>query len=338
MRIPAHRAWQLVRVGSTACALFAAGCLTSTEPSAASVDRCQQVIDRMAERYPDLATDASCTAETVAAFDQAGLATASCESIGDMGKADWLAAGGCDAGQHVCGWIFCCDDYLLTWFPSSGEDWNVVPVVDALHAALPWDVAADAADATGTELESGVSWHYEQDVAEAVGGSPVPLAVEYTQQLVDVPYSDFSAIIPAESWGVDLDHYLGGEVKNYSRDSLGRATAQLERMVLSPLPCDWESPLSNNDMTKVEVIDYQSDRARVSWRVMYSNNDSTVTDVGSVQFEAYDEASTLITFHSAHRLNAPGGIPIPLSLLGPALSSTFLDFTQHYREIAEAAQ
>ena len=320
-----------------AYALVVGGCSLAAGSPAGVEDRCQQVIERMAACYPDLTAEAECNERTVAEFERFGLGNEDCDSIGDMGKADWFAAGGCDPGQHVCGWIFCCDDYLITWHPSSAEDWNVVPVVDALSEALPWDVASAAADATWSELLDGVSWHYEQDVVETVGGAPKQLAVEYTQQIVEVPYEDFSVILPAERWGVELAHYLGGEVETYQVDAQGRATAQLERMVLSPMPCDWESPLSNNDMTKVEIIEYEAQRARVSWRVMYSNNDSTVTDVGSVEFAAYDATSTLITFHSAHRLNAPGGIPIPLSLLGPALSSTFLDFTRHYVQTVLAA-
>jgi hypothetical protein len=91
-------------------------------------------------------------------------------------------------------------------------------------------------------------------------------------------------------------------------------------------------------MTKVEVIVYESDRSTVYWRVMYSDNDSTVTDVGSVEFSAYDSFSTLITFHSAHALNGPLSIPIPLSVLAPALSSTFLGFTQNYVDMIASGQ
>ena len=324
----------------SACALGLlglGGCTSGPEPSTPAEDRCQQVIDRLAVCYPDLAAEAECNDGTVAEFDRLGLDHADCSSVEDMGKADWFAAGGCGPGQHVCGWIFCCDDYLITWHPSSAEDWNVLPVVDALDAALPFDVASQAEDATRAELLAGASWNYLQDVVEKVGEAPKELAVEYTQQLAEVPYDAFAATIPAERWGVELAHYLGGQVETSQRDAQGRATAQLERMVLSPFPCDWESALSNNDMTKVEIIEYAAGRARVNWRVMHSDNNSTVTDVGYVQFEAYDSSSTLITFHSAHRLNAPGGIPIPLSLLAPALSSTFLDFTHRYAQIAEAA-
>jgi hypothetical protein len=328
-----------VQLGAAILGLLAVGALAvegcSLDPGASTGggDRCSQVIAAMAACYPDLATEGRCSESTVAEFDRLDLGSKDCDTIDDVGKADWFAAGGCDAGQHVCDWIFCCDDYVITWRPSSAEDWNVTPVIDALGAALPDEVASAAAEASWEQLRGGVSWHYQQQVAERVGGAPKDLAVEYTQQLVEVPYEDFSAVLPAQSWGVELAHYLGGQVEVYEQDAQGRATAQLERMVLSPVPCDWESPLSNNDMTKVEIIEREPDRARVSWRVMYSNNDSTVTDVGSVEFAAYGSTATLITFHSAHKLNAPGGIPIPLAILGPALSYTVLDFTRHYAEI-----
>ncbi len=128
----------------------------------------------------------------------------------------------------------------------------------------------------------------------------------------------------------------GGEiqVKVYERDGKDRATRRLERMVLTPFPIRVETALTNNDMTKVEVIDYRDDGATVYWRVMYSDNDSTETDVGSVDFRRFDDSSTVITFHSAHRLNA-AGFHIPNKLVKIALKSTFLGFIEHYRTLVE---
>ena len=305
---------------------------TSPEP-----DRCDEVIATLAECYPDLAMEGECTEETVARFDEFGLGSKDCDEVSQAGKADWFAFGGCGAGEHVCGLIFCCDDYVLTWYPKTESDWKIIQVVDDFQAEATTDIETNLATASRDELKKRLGWSYKQKVAEYPETDPVNMGVEITIGLVEVPYEDFVKILPAERWGVELDHYLGGEVKIYEKDDLGRATRQLERMVLSPFPCDWESVLSNNDMTKVEVIVYEPDRAKVYWRVMYSDNNSTETDVGSVEFRRYDEYSTLITFHSAHRLNAPGGIHIPTDMLRPALLLTFDDFVSRYQRFVESS-
>lgn len=138
---------------------------------------------------------------------------------------------------------------------------------------------------------------------------------------------------PSCKAGIELDHYLGGELIVYSTDKQGRAVTQLERMVLSPFPCDWETPLTDMDMTKVEFIEYTDSSATVYWRVMYSDNDSTEEDVGSVSFAAYDDFSTVVTFHSAHRLNAPLGIHLPNPLVRLTLVSIFQDHIWHYGDL-----
>ncbi len=332
-----HRTLATVALLFPLAAAAASGCVAS-EPEEVgddTADRCAEIIAHMAQCYPDLATEALCTADTVAQYDALGLDTQSCEGIEGLGKADLFAFGGCGQNERVCGWIFCCDDYDITWLPETDEDWNVLPVVEDFQAATPGWASAAIEQASLSELRAGVSVSYQQQVAETVGGAPREMAVEITRQVIEIPYPLFVQRLATEDWGIQLDHYLGGEVLIYEQDEQGRATRQLERMVLSPFPCDWESPLTNNDMTKVEVIRYGADWSTVTWRVMHSNNNSTETDVGSVDFRAYGESSTVVTFHSAHRLNAPGGIHIPNSLLAPSLSSTFLDFVRHYRNIVE---
>lgn len=309
---------------------------TGCGKSDATAERCREIIETMAACYPDLALEAECDEETAALFEDYDMASQDCTTIDDAGKADLFAFGGCDPGEHVCGWIFCCDDYVITWFPSGERDWDIVAVVQQFQNAMPPDIREEMDGATRDELLAGMSRSFEQAVAEQSDGPEVDMAVEVSMGLAEVPFEEFSGRLPAQDWGINLDHYLGGEVLVYETDLQGRAVRQLERMVLSPFPCDWESTLSNNDMTKVEVIDHSADRAVVYWRVMYSNNNSTETDVGSVAFSRYDETSTLMTFHSAHRLNAPGGIHIPNDIMQPALENTFLDFIGKYKEIVEA--
>ncbi len=315
-------------------ALFAAACASEDAvggPDLSEAQRCDTLIAAMAQCQPDLAQEAVCDAQTLALVSSAGLEAAACGEVFQAGKADWFAHRGCDVGQHVCQWIFCCDDYELTWFPSSESDWDIEGVVDALVAGAPADALAVLDAATEWEVYDGVAVTFEQAVQEYPGAAARDMAVEITRMLVAVPYDEFQQWLPAARWGVELKGYLGGEVRVYTRDHEGRPVHQLERMVLGPLGTQLETPLSNNDMTKVEIIRYGHDQATVRWRVMFSNNGSTETDVGLVDFRRWDDTSTLMTFHSAHRLNAPGGIHIANAVVQPLLKKTFLTFLTHYR-------
>ena len=298
-------------------------------------DPCQAIVAQMSACYPDLATEAVCTPETLSEYDRLGLAGKECGDLKTAGKADLVSFDGCDAGYHVCNWLFCCGDYHITWQPKSESDWSITSAVDAFQAQVPADAAADFAAATWDDLSEVMSRSWVQKVAEVSSKPAVEMAVELTKGVVPLRYGTFVTRLKAQDWGIRLAHYLGGEVKVTKSDSSKRATRQLERMVLSPFPVDFEAALSNNDMTKVEVIKYGKDYAKVYWRVRYSNNNSTETDVGSVEFRAFDADSTLITFHSAHRLNAPGGIHIPNKLLTIALEMTFSDFVRHYASIVQ---
>jgi len=304
------------------------------EPDASQEDAaaCQAAVDQMARCYPDLAAEATCTPETLARFES--LQGQDCGQVEQQGKADTFAFGGCDPGQHVCGWIFCCDDYVIRWFPTTEAQWDIVDVVDAFQAGAPAE-ATDQLSLSRAELRNGVSTHFRQPVREYADQPAREMAVHVTRMLYEVPYATFVQRLPPQHWGVNLDQYLGGEVRIYEEDGAGRAVRQLERMVLSPFFCDWESALSNNDMTKVEVIRYTADSAKVYWRVMHSDNGSTETDVGSVEFRTWDAGSTLVTFHSAHRLNAPGGLHLPNEVIALALGPTFLGDLELYRSLVE---
>ena len=295
-------------------------------------DQCATLIGNMSACYPDLTAEGRCTQETLDLAAQHNLFQKSCEEVAQAGKADWFSLGGFGAGEHVCNWLFCCDDYEITWYPSADRHWNIVSVVQHFQAQAPAAERATVDAATDADLRSGVSVAFEQDVQEYSDLPAQRLAVHISRLLIEVPYAELETRLPAEAWGVNLDHYLGGQVVVFDRDTESRATRQLERMVLTPLPIDFEHVLSNNDMTKVEVIEYADERATVYWRVMHSNNASTVTDVGSVDFQAWN-GGTLVTFHSAHRLQTLGGIPIPNALLKGLLSQTFMDFLTHYRDL-----
>ncbi len=312
--------------------VVAVGCAPSGELS--ELEKCQLAKERVAECFPGVSFEAECNSETLAKFEEYGLEGEGCDGVKKVGKADWFSFGGCDQGQHECGMIFCCDDYLVTWFPVT-TDWDIVPVVQMLHNALPADARAVIEGATREELLGGISQTYQQDVAETLGGQTQEMAVEISLQLAEIPFEDYLSALPAADWGVELAHYLGGEVIVYETDEQDRPVKQLERMSLSPFPCDVDVPLTNMDMTKVEVIVYEANRAIVYWRVMFSDNDSTETDVGSIEFTKYDEGSTLATFHSAHRLNMPGGLHIPNDVVELVLKTFFLEHTQHYADLVK---
>jgi len=104
-------------------------------------------------------------------------------------------------------------------------------------------------------------------------------------------------------------------------------------MVLSAFPCNADTRLGNMDMTKAEWIYYYADGALVYWRVYHSDNNSVEADVGTVEFWSYDASTTLVVFHSAHRLNAPLGIHISNTLVRPTLEWFFLRYIDRYREI-----
>jgi len=296
--------------------------------------RCAEAIQALAACYPDLATEARCTDATLAAFERHRLDEQSCSAIDDAGKADVFAAGGCGPGERVCGWIFCCDDWTISWYPSSQADWDIVPIIDGFVDAMPAWAAAELAQASREDLVDAVSVSFDQRVAPFGAGSEVDASVEVTRGLIDVPWDELRARLPAEDWGVRLSNRLGGEVEVYAVDAGGRAVRQLERMVLSPFTCECDTVFLNNDMTKVEVIEYRDDRATVYWRVMYSDNGSVEMDIGSVTFARHDAGATRVTFHSAHRLNLPGGVPIPGAIVKPVLEVTFRDFIDGYRRIA----
>lgn len=298
-------------------------------------EKCAQAVESVAACYPGVSFEAECNEETLAKYEEYGLGGEDCEGVNKIGKADWFSFGGCGEGEHECGLIFCCDDYVVTWFPAEG-DWNIVGVVDDYQADVPSDARQRIDTASREQLLDGIAETWQQQVAEFAGGETAEMAVELSVMLIEVPYATFVERLPMADWGIKLDHYLGGELIVYEEDDPGRPVRQLERMVLSPFPCDWELPLTNMDMTKVEVVVHEEDRAKVYWRVMYSDNNSTEADVGSVAFISYDDESTLVEFHSAHRLNAPAGIHIPNDVVELVLKTFFLEHIDHYGDVVNS--
>jgi hypothetical protein len=161
---------------------------------------------------------------------------------------------------------------------------------------------------------------YRQKVREYISADPLTMVVELTRIIIDVPYDSFIRKIPPETWGEHLSGYLGGEVVVMKRDEQSRATHQVERMVL-------KAPIKNLDMTKTEVIVYEQNRATVYWRVFHSENRTTKSDIGYVEFAGIGNTATMVTFQSAHKLYLPNFI------VKWNLANTFARHLENYQSI-----
>ena len=220
----------------------------------------------------------------------------------------------------------------ITWYPKSASQWNFVNLVKQFQRQTPRRYVLKLKKATARQLAKAHSVSFQQDVDDGLGMGKRKLGVEITQGLINVPFRTFMKRLPAAKWGVNLDHYLGGQVKVYAKDKWGRPTKQLERMVLSGMPFNLSIKKLDMDMTKLEHIVYGRNKAVVYWRVMYSDNGSTVTDVGSVSFMSHGRNMTKVVFHSAHKLATPLG-QIPNILILGTLRSFFSDHIKYYRKL-----
>ena len=226
----------------------------------------------------------------------------------------------------------------LDWMPKSKGDFNIVPLVKGFQAQVPKRIQKKMARASERKLAKTHSVSYTQKVDDGLGKGPKKAAVHITRGTVNLPLGSFLKRMPADQWGVKLDHYLGGAVKVTKRDAKGRPMEQVERMVLSGLPGNLNIRGMNLDMSKVEKKEVVRDKAgkvkkvTMVWRVHDSANRTTIMDVGSVSFEARGNNKTMVTFHSAHRLGK-NGLQFPNVVVKPTLRSFFTDHVDHYRNI-----
>ena len=226
----------------------------------------------------------------------------------------------------------------LNWMPRSRGEFNIVGLVKDFQAQVPGRVQKKLAKASSRKLAKAHSVSYTQKVDDKLGHGPRRAAVHITRGTVNMPLSTFLKRMPADQWGVKLDHYLGGAVKVTKRDGNGRPVEQVERMVLSGLPGNLNIRALNLDMSKTERKVVQRDRAgnvkkvTMFWRVGDSANRTTIMDVGSVSFEAHGQGQTMVTFHSAHRLGK-NGLQFPNLVVKPTLRGFFSDHIKHYRQL-----
>lgn len=309
--------------GSLAIAL-SAGCAGEESP-------CDGLQGMLETCYPELSESMECTPEMLDWYEAVDGDNASCSDFADAGKFDFWGNDGSinwpDGGKGV----------------PSESDWDIVGIVLNFQWQFPGDAQEEVYSwSNEVLLESARSVLWEQQVDDFRGLGPRDMVVEFTQGIVPVTLDTFLERMPAHEWGPNLDHYVNGEVSApYATDELGRPTRQIERMVLNQVPFDADAlslPAINGDMTKVEVITYEEGLVTVYWRVMYSANGTTESDIGSVSFSRVRvgaEEQTLITFYSAHRLSF-FGIHVPNFLLQApvvGLGAFFEDHIDHYREL-----
>jgi len=166
---------------------------------------------------------------------------------------------------------------------------------------------------------------------------------ELTEGVAPIPYEEFIKKLNPGDWGISLADRKGGEVRVTARDEENRPVKQMERMVVDSILSKLLPVFAPMDMTKVETIKWDKDGAKINWEVLKSDNNTVLSDVGSVTFEAFGEKSTKITFHSAHRLNNfPANLDldsVPLleglrdKAMAKSLSDFFVGQIKHYREL-----
>lgn len=230
-------------------------------------------------------------------------------------------------------------DFSITAQPNQ-KDWEFLESVINYQSESESgaDIKSILSQATMQELEVGIGGTFTQEV-EISPGAKKALSVEITQILISVPLEKLLTVIPANNWGQYLAHYLGGELRTVEVDSIGRPKRQIERMVLSGLPFDLNVNFANQDMTKTEILIYGPTSTAVFWKVYHSDNDSTLTDLGKVEFRSYpqDSLKSLVTFYSAHKIQALG-VEIPSPLTQILLKKAFLDHLKQYKRISESKE
>lgn len=193
--------------------------------------------------------------------------------------------------------------------------------VQVMRDQTPQPVVEALKEWTSQELEKGFARTYVRKVQEYAQTKPVAMVVEVTRLRIPVAYEKFTERISPEYWGRELAGYLGGAVQVVAYDDQGRAVRQIERMVL-------HAPLKELDMTKSEVLEYSEDKATVWWRVFHSDNHTTLSDIGYVEFAAFGRDATMVTFQSAHRLY------LPEFLTRLTLAQTFMKHLIKYKQKA----
>lgn len=219
--------------------------------------------------------------------------------------------------------------YTITQMPNRDEFQDLKAVVTLLDSQMPVTVKKQISQFSGEELENGIAISYTDTITEYNTNVKMlhkPMIVEYSVMVMDISLGEFNRIIPAEKWGQYLSGWKGGEIKEVNDVTLKNSKYQTERMVLG----------LGNDMTKAEIIEKSDSKISVFWRVYFSDNGSTLSDVGKLDIISIDKNKIKIIFHSAHDLKFYGLLRLPKSIIQKGLKQTFLKHLKQYKKVVEA--
>lgn len=219
----------------------------------------------------------------------------------------------------------------ITKMPSQEEFQDLKEVVSLLDTKMPVSIRETIENMKLEEMDQGKALSYDDIVQEYNSANKKiekPMIVQYSVITIDASLNEFLKIIPIENWGSHLSGWKRGEVKQIPGESGGESRYQAERMVLS----------LGNDMTKAEIVETTDTSAFVFWRAYYSDNDSTISDVGELEVIALGQNKIKVIFHSAHDLKFYGLFGLPKSIVHSGLERTFLEHLRKYKQLVMEAK
>lgn len=142
---------------------------------------------------------------------------------------------------------------------------------------------------------NGLKWQY-------LDGSVV---FEYAR-VIGINYDDFAARIDISQAIRFMNDYIGGSFTPTRFDDSGRVIHQVERNLYLPQP-NYLVLYGGKmiDVTKIEVVRYETDRQRMYWRTVKSENGSAQYDDGVVTFRRVDEENTEIIIAGRQQFTLP---------------------------------
>jgi len=225
----------------------------------------------------------------------------------------------------------CTGIHGITKMPNQEEFQDLKETVSLLDAKMPVHVRKTIDSFTIEDMNNGKVLSYDDTVTEYNTNDKKiekPMVVQYSVITMDTTLEKFLKVIPIENWGSHLSGWKGGEVKQIPNKSEKNSRYQAERMVLA----------LGNDMTKAEITETTDSSASVFWRVYYSDNGSTLSDIGKLEITALGEKKIKVIFHSAHDLKFYGLIKLPNFMVRPGLERTFLEHLRKYKKSVMEAQ
>ena len=164
----------------------------------------------------------------------------------------------------------------LGFDPATMPERRFGELVEELHQLEP--IAASASEACGSSGQAGgqgLRWRMVEDAVVFRYEHDFPIDYDLFVSRVDVARTiQF------------MNDYLGGVVVPLQHDAAGRPVRQAERNIYLPQPnylvLYQGKPI---DVSKLEVVAYETDRRRLYWKTITSENGSATADDGIATFE-----------------------------------------------------